>query len=216
MLLGDELLSVGRVWQHRERVEREAAALFEHHAGELAAVGAPAAVVELARRAADDERDHAARCRALVDRFSPGLASLPPAPAEPLGPRELSRRQRALYASVALSCVTETLSAALLLAMRARARDELVADTVHRIARDEIDHSRLGWAHLAAAARAGYVAWLAPHVPAMLRAAVAAEVAPATADLSGYGILSRAEVDHIVHRTITTVIAPGLARFGAG
>ncbi|HUH03280.1 MAG TPA: hypothetical protein VML75_14885 [Kofleriaceae bacterium] len=216
MLLGNHLLTrVARIWQHRERIEREAAALFEHHAGELAELGAPAAVTGLAARAAIDERDHARRCRALVERFHPGLAPLEPAPTQALGPRHASRRDRALYASVAMSCVTETLSAALLLHMRARARDELVAETVHHILKDEIDHSRLGWAHLAAEARDLDVTWLAPHIPAMLRDAMATELAPMTGpDLSAYGILAPGEVASIVDRTVATVIAPGLARFG--
>ena len=216
MLLGNQLLTrVARIWQHRERIEREAAALFEHHAGELAELGAPAEVTRLAARAADDEREHARRCRALVERFHPGLPPLEPAPTQPLGPRHASRASRALYASVAMSCVTETLSAALLLHMRARARDELVAETVHHILKDEIDHSRLGWAHLAAAARRADVTWLAPHIAGMLRDAMATELEPMTSpDLSAYGILTPAEVASIVDRTIATVIAPGLARFG--
>lgn len=216
MLLGHDLLArVARIWQHRERIEHEAAVLFEHHAGELAAIGAPAAVTRLARQAAADERDHARRCRALVDRFNPGLPPLEPAPTVPLGPRRASRRDRALYTSVAMSCVTETLSAALLLHMRARASDPLVAETVHHILKDEIDHSRLGWAHLAAEAQRADVTWLAPHLPGMLRSAMTTDLEPMTSpDLSAYGILAPDEVAGIVDRTVATVIAPGLARFG--
>ena len=205
------------MWRYRERIELEAADQFEWLAGELAAVGASPAVVELAREAAADERQHALLCRQLVDRFEPGLAPLPPAPVQRLGPHRLARRDAVLYACVAMSCVTETLSAALLLHMRAAATDERVAATVHHILKDEIDHSRLGWAHLAAEAGRGDVGWLADHVPAMLREAMAADLEPMAAkgqDLSAYGILPAARVHAIVRQTVTEVIAPGLARHG--
>jgi hypothetical protein len=217
LLAGRARAAVARVWRFRERVELEAADQFERLATELERVGADRAVIELAHEAAADERVHAGLCRNLVDRFEPGLEPLAPALGLRLGPRHRSRRSAALYAAVAMSCVTETLSAALLLHMREAAVDEPVAATVHHILRDEIDHSRLGWAHLATEARRGDVSWLADHVPAMLRDALAADLEPMTAasdDLSAYGILPAARVHEIARQTVAEVIAPGLARHG--
>lgn len=224
-MLGHQLLeprapaAVARVWRFRERIELEAADQFERLAVELARVEADPAVIELAREAAYDERTHALLCRGLVERFEPGLAPLPPTLGLHLGPHRQSRRRAVLYASVAMSCVTETLSAALLLHMHRAATDEAVRATVHHILKDEIDHSRLGWAHLAAEAGRGDVSWLAPHVPAMLREAMAADLEPMAAsseDLSAYGILPAARVHAIFDQTVAQVIAPGLARYGVG
>lgn len=230
MLLGHQLLSApgaaperrardaaARVWRYRERIELEAADQFARLAAELSATGASPAVIELARAAAADERHHATLCRRLVDRFAPALAPLPPVLGQRLGPAHLSRRGAALYGTVAMSCITETLSAALLLHMREVASHGPVAATVQRILKDEIGHSRLGWAHLAHEAERGDVSWLSPHIPAMLREALAADLEPMTTegrDLSAYGILPAARVHAIVRQAVAEVIAPGLARHG--
>ena len=221
MLLGNCVLAtVARVWRHRERVEWEAADQFARLAVELEHVDADPAVIELATRAAADERTHAAMCRALVDQYGPELAPQSPSLGGQLGPRHAARDRRTLYACVAMSCVTETLSAALLLQMRDRAKLGLVRDTVHHILKDEIDHSRLGWAHLAAEAQRTDVSWLGAHIGGMLRGAMASDLEPmgqaaeSVEDLSAFGILSAAIVQEVYLQTVSDVIEPGFARFG--
>ncbi len=217
-------VAVALLWRHRERVEHEAAALFATLAEELAATG-HGVLAGRARAAAADEVRHAARCRAIVDACVTGLAPL--APTRPvLGPAgaRLDRRRGALYASVAIGCVTETLSCALLLAMRAVATFAPVKAAIEAIVKDEIEHGRLGWAHLAAEAERADVGWLGAHVPAMRAAALAEDVSPLLAasararpvagPLARYGILTRAEVTALVDDTWRVVIAPGLDRFG--
>jgi hypothetical protein len=209
------------VWLVRERTEREARALFTALATDLGMLDADGALVGMARQAAADEGRHARRCRALVARF--GAPAAPPPPLPPrhrrLGPRELTVERRALYASVAVSCVTETIATALLVELRSLARDAGVRATLHEVLRDEVDHARLGWAHLAAAGRTGAAGWLAPHIPAMLRAALGGQLAALGApaiepDLSGYGLLPHAEVFRVVRAVAADVLFPGLERFG--
>ena len=227
MLLGDVVLTaIARVWQHRERIEWQAAAQFDRLAGELEAVRADPTVVGLARQAADDERVHAALCRKLVDQLDPrqkvgemgrGGEGERMGARAPLGPPDLTRPERALYAAVAVSCVTETLSAALLLQIHRAAKDELVKSVVHHILKDEIDHSKLGWAHLASESRRTSVSWLAPHISGMIRDAVTTDLAPMSgpqADTAAFGVLGRREVGAIVDTTLSRVVFPGLARFG--
>lgn len=205
-----------RVWRHRERIEREAAMLF----GQLGATLVEAGHPQLATRAftaAADEHRHAERCRALV--IALAGATVPPADAPrtlELGPGHLALRDRALYAAVAMGCVTESLSCALLLELRAAATHPLVVATVTEILRDEIEHARIGWAVLAAEARMRDVTWLRPLVPAMAAAAVAEDVTPMAGDdaLAGLGILPRGRVRALVAQTWATVIAPGLAHHG--
>ena len=219
MLLGEYLLNqVARVWRYRERVELEAADIFSRLALRLKHHRFSGNVVALAERAAEDERMHALLCRRLVDRFAPGMPTLRPALGAELGPATLTHRRRAVYAAVAVGCVTETLSTALLLEMQASAQDKLVRDTVHHILKDEVRHSRLGWAVLAAEAARTTTAWLAPYIESMIRAAKQADMDPMkvdeSRDLSPYGVLPPWKVDSIFYQTVNDVIVPGLRRFG--
>lgn len=213
-------LAAARVWAIRERTEREAAMLFERLGGDLDASAGPRRLAGLARAAAADERVHARHCRAVIDELAPGLAPLAPDLAVHLGPRDAPAARRALFASVALGCVTESLSTALLLEMRRGATVPCVRGALDVILEDEVRHGRLGWAALALASEAGDVAWLAPHVPAMIEAALVSEASPfeavepaERAFLRAHGILAPAEVAVIAGRAIRDVIGPGLGRF---
>lgn len=149
--------------------------------------------------------------------LAPDLAPLPPDLGIVLG-GETAPARRALFASVALGCVTETLSTALLIEMRPHAHLEVVREGLDRILEDEVRHSRLGWAHLAFEAERGDVSWIATSIPGMLRAALDTDVLPTSGeehhDLREYGILARSDVRRICESTIETTIVPGLARFG--
>jgi hypothetical protein len=204
-----------RVWRRREQVEREAAQLFDHLAHELALAGY-GDLANRARRAGADEVRHAGQCRALIE----ALAGPGALPAErprrlSLGPYELRSRDRLLYAALALGCVTESLSCALLLELRESATHPLVATTVRDILADEIEHARIGWTLLAEEAKRRDVSWLTGYVPAIAAAAVADDVRPFVADdTSGLGVLSRDRVQSLVAETWSSVIQPGLAQFG--
>lgn len=223
MLLEHLLLNaVARAWRVRERVEREAARLFAGLAVELDTAGVDRTLVRLADQAARDELEHATRCRRICDAREPGLAPLALGPPIRLGPADLSPRRRLLYEAVAISCVTETMSVALLGAMRDVVTEEQIAETVRHILADEVSHARLGWAVLAAEAKRTGVAWLEPHLPGMIRAAVHEESSalpaePGSAgDLSQYGVLTRVRVDEVVRETLDQVILPGLRSLGIG
>ena len=106
--------AAARVWRYRYEMELEAAERFRRLAGELASVGTSEAVVGMARRASNDELRHAARCLDLVVHFGGKAGSPQLRDARRVAPRALDERERLLYEVVALSCVTETLSTALL------------------------------------------------------------------------------------------------------
>ncbi len=227
MLLGDHLLNdraaraAAEVWRVRERTEHEAAALFERLAADLEAARAPATLSALASRCANDERRHAVHCRGIVDALAPGLAPLAPDLEVRLGPARAAPADRALYASVALGCVTESLSTSLLLELRPRAEAGIVRDALDAILEDEVQHSRLGWAYLAHEAARRDVSFLAPAVPAMLDAALASEASGGSAlddaereSLRAWGILPSRDVARITRDAIERVVVPGLARFG--
>jgi hypothetical protein len=205
-------------WRHRQHVELQAAWLFGDLAARLEALAVGPALTAMALRAASDERRHAVRCVEIVSHLGGDSAGAAvPAPMR-LGPANLDQRQRALFTSVALCCVTETLSTALLMEMRTRVTNPMVRRTVHDILRDEVRHARLGWAHLAIESRQTDVTWLAAHLPGMLRAALRDDVAPSTMDdppedLAALGILPRREVLRVVRAAADEVLVPGLERF---
>jgi hypothetical protein len=213
-----------RVWAMRGRAEREAAARFARLATRLDAVGAEPIVVGLARRACADEGRHAVRCDELVARLSGRTA--PPETVylrlPELGPGGLTAREAVLYEVVAMSCITETLSTALLGEMRDAAAEGRVREVLSEILKDEVQHARLGWAHLAAERRRGPQRFLAAALPRMLDDTAGAEVfqagepdAMTVGDaLRGLGALPRSERRARLAETLEQVVFPGLESQG--
>jgi len=217
-----------RVWVFRTRVERQAASRFASVARRLAGTGAPEVVIDLAQRAAEDERRHAVLCAELALRFHaatarPLLERLADAAEadEDLGSAPVAREQL-LVEVVSMSCITETLSTALLGEMHERATDPRVREVIHEVLRDEVQHSRLGWAYLASEHARGSVAFVADHVPGMLAGAITEEIfrpidpGGESEDelLARHGALERSRRLAIFAGTMRAVVFPGLARFG--
>ena len=210
-----------RVWRYRQRMELEAAERFSNLAVELASVGASERVVEMARHASSDELRHAERCRDLVAHFGGRTASSTLREVRPVAPRALGTRDRVLYEVVALSCVTETLSTALLGALVERARDPVARGVLHSILCDEVDHSRLGWAFLAEEHARGARDCVSERLPLMLSATLSDALFDGASDasaveraLAGFGSLERKERKRVVRETLNAVVFPGLERFG--
>lgn len=212
-----------RTWAARAGFEREAAGRFARMAARLEAVSAEPVVTGLARRAAADEQRHAALCEELAARFDgrPSTRRLHAAPAE-LGPSGLTVRERVLYEVVAMSCITETLSTAVLGEMRDRAVDARVRDVLSTILRDEVQHARLGWAHLAAERRRGPLRFVAEALPRMLDDTASDEIfrpgepdADDVADtLRGLGALPRVVRRRSLVDALEQVVFPGLEALG--
>lgn len=212
--------AVFRVWRNRQRIEIEAARLFSLLAEEIEGWRGPEdPVAILARQAAKDEMRHELLCREILALSSEPLELGVPG-AYRLGAKEFSVAKHVLYASVAIGCVTETLSTALLIEMRKRALPGLIRDTVHEILEDEVDHSRIGWAELALQSKHSDVTWLAAYVPSMIEDALNGEIDAmldsdsSKLDLSPWGILPAKEAQRIMQETLVIVVRPGLARFG--
>jgi hypothetical protein len=213
---------VFRVWRDRERVELEAAGIFDRLARDLTRLRGPSdPVAALARTASSDELRHATFCQEIL-RFGP-LSYRKPAKAPEsmaLGPPNLSLANRVLYTAVAVCCITETLSTALLLAMHKRAAVGTIRQTVHRILEDEVSHSQVGWAELSRAAGERDIGWVSDYVPAMIQAALIGESGPtltrgeAESDFSRWGILPPSEARALMNETIHGVILPGLGQYG--
>ena len=222
MLLDDELLIVSETWRYREQIEQEAAFHFDRLSQQLRALEVPGELIAMAEQARDDEVEHARLCRQIVQRLQGGAAFQPlqPRTNTDMGPgagAPLSAAQTALYCSLALACVTETLSAALLIEMRHLSEDEQILTTIHRILKDEIQHARIGWAHLAWEAGRSDVSWVGACVPGMISASLRSEREgmkrlPAAAEK--FGLLSPQSSRKIMIASFTEVVFPGLELHG--
>lgn len=210
----------GSSWRFRWTVEREAEVRFARLADRLARLGAAPSLVDLARRASLDERRHAALCARTAARYGETLEEqAPPEPAE-IAPRHLAPRERVLYEVVAACCITETESMGVLTALLGRVRDVELCRVLRELAADEVRHSRLGWALLAAEHERGGTAFLGPLVPAMLEGSIAPDLfRPAGADREDEALLDHGVLPHVLKREVFVrmleeVVFPGLERFG--
>lgn len=207
-------------WWYRAWAERDSAARYARLHGAMIRAEAPQNLRDACRRAGEDETRHADICAAAAARFEvPDPYAERPTPAAPLGPGELSPRDRLLYEMTAFGCVTESLNAALLLETWERASEPGVRAAVHGLLADEVQHAKLGWAWLAWSEQQGDVAWLSGYAAGMLRGAASKNLSDSEALCARWsrpalGYLDQQARVAIFVRCAVEVIAPGLARFG--
>jgi hypothetical protein len=131
--LGDYFASVAHL-------EAAAVHAFDQLHQELAASGAPAPLLQAARRARRDELRHVRLTARLARRFGgkPAPARVTKTPSRP-------------FAAIALEnavegCIRETFGALIATFQAQNAKDPEIAEAMHTIARDETRHAALSWA----------------------------------------------------------------------
>ena len=210
---------VAEAWLFRTRVEREAAHRFGRLAAAIDAFDPESPVPSLLRRAAGDEVRHAGFCAELsaaYGRPAPQDDGLSP----DIAPARLAPREAVLYEMVAACCITETESVATVTTLMAEGAEPRVREILHEIARDEVVHSRMGWAHLAREAASIDVSFLSPWIPPMLSGTVSDELFAAgeeeaeAAELLRHGVFPRARKREIFVGALREIILPGLEQFG--
>lgn len=213
----DERRVVGAVWLHRAESEMTAAVGFSDLASDLFAEPAAPHVRWLAVRAAADEMRHSEICRRVASRYlgsTPALPSPRRYESARFGdcPEPVNRTLRV----VLQSCLSETVGSAALLALLDRARGPIVRAALRQLLRDEIDHARIGYAHLSSglvsANHKEHVRRALPTLLELMRNAWLAESdsAPPNAP-SGHGCFSHAEVRGVVEDAISNLVVPGMA-----
>lgn len=212
---------VFRIWRNRQRIEHEAASIFASLSNDLSVIrGKKDAITIMAQKASEDELRHAEYCQQIVVHSSKPMDSIGESPKIMLGPGINNLQKRVIYTCVAASCITETLSTALLVDMHKKAAPGMLREIIHHILIDEIDHSRIGWAELARSSHSHDLSWLSPHIPQMIRDAFVSDINPMLnqdenqVDLSNWGILSPARSTYLMTQTIKQIILPGLAQYG--
>ncbi|MGO8971722.1 MAG: ferritin-like domain-containing protein [Myxococcaceae bacterium] len=210
----------GEAWAFRARVELDAALRFTRLAAAIAEFDPDSPAIPLMLRAAEDEQRHAVLCAELSATYGVVVEAIPAVPAD-VAPVGLARRQAVLYEVVAACCITETESVATLATLLAEQAEPNVRSVLHEIARDEVIHGRMGWAHLAREAASVDVAFLSLWIPVMLAGTVddslfgdAEAAAQEDGGLLRYGVLPHSRKRDVFARTLLDVVFPGLETFG--
>jgi len=209
----------GAAWAFRAKVEVDAAHRFARLAAAIFAFDPESPTVALMRSAVEDEQRHAALCAELSASYGVAVPTESAAVAD-VAPARLAPRQALLYEVVAACCITETESVATLTTLLAEQAEPRVRAVLHEIARDEVGHGRMGWAHLAREATFLDVAFLSPWIPVMLTGTVDDSlfaVADPEAEAEGllrHGVLPHSQKRQVFVRTLLDVVFPGLDALG--
>ena len=136
-------MALARAWLRDAQLDHASVASFARFSLQLLALGAPAALIAGAHRAALDEVEHAQACFALASRYA-GRAL---GPGELPMPRSFAPTSLAETASMAVreGCIAETIAARLAYEQLQHASDETAQATLLRIATDETQHAGLAY-----------------------------------------------------------------------
>jgi len=184
----------------------------------MQSAGAPASLVELAARASKDEIRHAAHC---ADILRARQAEVPPPETRLLvyAPGGLTAEQSLTYEVVAQSCISETESMATLVTLLDAARDEHLRTVLHELARDEVQHARLGWAYLGWVQNRLDLSFLSSWLPGMAAGTAGPDMfepGPVEVEdeiLLRSGVVPRSQRRRVYLETLESVVIPGFAEF---
>jgi len=207
-------------WLRRARSEARVGLAFAALAPVLRSASADTRVLELLARAARDEAVHAELCRRLAERYAGESRVVPGPVSAPLPAFGCDdERLEAALLMAGMCCINETLATAWLEASVRGARSELARAANRLHLRDEIEHARLGWAHLASTALDEPLREaLAECVPRLLAANLPGWLAP-DSDLGAngapdHGILEQAEARRAIATAVRDLVLPGFEHVG--
>jgi hypothetical protein len=207
------------VWLGRAASERRVGDAFVVVRESLVDLGAAEVLVRLADRAVDDEMRHAELSRIVASRVAGKELDAPPRLALRLPRHEgaSDELRRTLYV-VGQCAFNETFASAFLEAALGAATGTMARAALRELLSDEIDHARIGWAHLAAVP-ASIRALVAPWLPAMTRANLrmwreAPRPYPTDPVLHAQGAPSAAMVEAALATGLTELVVPGFEALG--
>jgi hypothetical protein len=207
---------LGRSWLMRSSAERRAADIFELIAKSLRAVNEQPALIELADRAIDDEMRHAELCRVVASKYAGRELSADRFALDAPKHEGASEDLRYSLWIVGQCAFNETTASAFLEASFEQATAPLAHAALRELLSDEIDHARIGWAHLASVSHARKQQ-IAQWIPRMLDANRREWGKAAGADddrFAAHGWISKASIAKAIEEAEQEVIRPGLERVG--
>lgn len=210
---------LAQVWLDRAASERRVADAFAVIRDAFAELDGDDALTALAARAIDDEYRHAELSRRVASRYA-GRELAAPERLKLVVPEHPGASPRLLHTLHILGhcAMNETFASAYLEAGLLYADAALARAALRALFSDEIDHARLGWAHLAGLS-ADERAELAPWLPALVRANLkmwrdTPRPYPSDPVLHAHGVPPAEAVERALLDAVRLLIIPGLAHFG--
>lgn len=215
-LSDEERRLVADYWWSRSEGELTSWVGFGHVLEDLRAEGSPPAVLELAERAVRDEHKHSMFCREWALRFGhAGDTEIVPRSHEPLRFRGATDAENRLL-RILMCCFTETVGCFILRRVRRVVTDPELRQLNQRHLADELQHSRVGWGHLATLqprARDCLRAW-APAVLSVLPEACCEGPELDREELVPFGYFTPRLLRAAHDEALAEVILPGLVHLG--
>jgi hypothetical protein len=209
---------LAEVWLGRCASERRVADAFEVVKSALVELRAGEELVALATRAVDDEYRHEELSLRVASRFAGRELEVPPRLALVVPEHPGASDELVCTLHVLGHCaMNETFASVFLETSLELAKAPLARAAVQELLSDEIDHARLGWAHLATlgeAERKAVVPWLLPMARANLgmwrdtRRAYSDD-----ASIHRHGAPPAGAVEAALVGAVTDLVIPGLERF---
>ncbi|MEE2787537.1 MAG: hypothetical protein VX589_09375 [Myxococcota bacterium] len=212
--------AVGHTWAHRASSKAVASLRLAALSNALRAHQAPQDTVSVCHRSAIEAQKHAQACLKIAESFGQTVDIESVQRPGPLAPATLTIEHRILYELVAISCIQETLSGAVMGQVYQQAQYPPVKLTAHVIFKEGIWHSRLGWDFLGKVSQEGPITWLSVHLIELLELTADHELrrgvlsGPDQPEKAAYGQLSTAAAHRIFKDVINQVVLPGFESFG--
>jgi len=204
-------------WWQRAEGEFTSWLGFQHVVADLRAEGSPESVIALAERAVGDEHHHTQRCRDWAMRFGHPGGEIAPRGDKPIAFRGATEAQNRLL-RITLCGLTETVGCLVLQHARPWIElPELREFNRHNMA-DELQHSRVGWGHLASLSseqRDFLRPWLAPLLR-ILHTNWCETGELEREDLIPFGYFSGHLLRAAYTEAVESVIWPGMEHLGIG
>jgi hypothetical protein len=208
---------IGTLWARRAQSELTSGVVFANLSAALLTRGTIPSVRFLAARAVSDELRHAEVCRQVAARYLDAPVAFPKA--RRVRNPDPAQSDAALVATLHVvlnCCLNESVAMVFLRTCLEAAENDLVRAALRELMREEVDHARIGWAHLACsevsdAERAG-VGRALPRLIAETRRIWSSDN-PSEVP-SGHGCLSKGEIERVLDEALADLIVPGFTHLG--
>lgn len=215
----EERATLAGIWQERGGSELRVGAGFTAVCQQLIGFGADEKVIEIATEAIRDEVHHAQIAVALAARYRGDAEKWPTGQdtTVPLFAPSEGKLKATLFVT-AMCCINETLACSVLEAQLMAAKSPLARAGYQSVLSDEIDHGRMGWAHLSSVhvpneIRQQIGDWL----PRMFQARLGElfDTSPLPGEhLTSHGILTRRARQEVIGTGVMEVVLPGFQQIG--
>jgi hypothetical protein len=209
--------AVGELWAKRAEGELASARTFSGLHRDCLVADVDVTITQLTQQAANDEQFHAALCVSMAEHYleAPVAAAAPTA--DPLRFASCAAEVAPALRFLLHCALSETVAVTYLKECHSEAASPLVRAAVRELLHDEIDHSRVGWAYVAAAvSRPAVRDSFCRELPALLTMVSNAWSEPWTGPVFplGHGALADSRTRQVTDEALRTLVVPGLARFG--